>query len=195
MSAATADGFSVLTAGRSLRWCLFGLAIAFLESGCDSIPKDALKMSPETIEHRQLQTRRFDGTDEAKILAASAAVLQDLGFTLDESETQLGLIVASKDRSAVSAAQVTGAVVAALFGVATSIDKSQKIRVSLVARPANSDVSAHDSKDFLVRVTFQRMIWNTQHQVTKIEAVDEPQIYQEFFDKLSKSLFLVANQI
>jgi hypothetical protein len=178
---------------RSMRWLLLPI-LAFV-SACDTIPKDALAMTPETLEHRQLQTRRFDGTDEKTILAASAGVLQDLGFNLDESEVELGVIVASKDRSAVSAAQVTGAVVAALFGAYTAIDKTQKVRVSLVVRPQDSNVSAHDSKNFLVRVTFQRIIWNTQGQITKIEPVDETEIYQEFFDKLSKSLFLTANEV
>jgi hypothetical protein len=173
----------------------FAPVLALLSTGCDSIPKDALTMSPETVQHRQLQTRRFDGTDEKSILAASAGVLQDLGFNLDESEVELGVIVASKQRSAVSAGQVTGAVFAALFGVATAIDKTQKIRVSLVARPSDNNVSPKDAKDFFVRVTFQRMIWNTQGQITKIEAVDDAKVYQEFFDKLSKSLFLTANQI
>jgi hypothetical protein len=184
-------GISRLMLRAFLVWPMLLLAT----NGCDSIPKDALTMSPETIEHRQLQTRRFDGTDEKTILAASAGVLQDLGFNLDESEVDLGVIVASKERSAISAAQVTGAVVAALFGAYTAIDKTQKVRVSLVVRPAGNDISAHDAKDFFVRATFQRIIWNTQGQITKIEAVDDAQIYQEFFDKLSKSLFLTANQI
>lgn len=178
-----------------LQTCLLGTTLVLLNTGCDSIPKDALTMSPETIEHRQLQTRRFDGTDEKNILAGSSGVLQDLGFNLDESEVELGVLVASKERSAVSAAQVTGAVVAALFGVASPIDKTQKIRVSLVVRPSDNTMSARDSKNFFVRITVQRMIWNTQGQVTKIEAIDDAEIYQEFFDKLSKSLFLTANQI
>ena len=164
-------------------------------AGCESIPPNALKMSPETLEHRQLQTRRFDGTDDKTILAACAGVLQDLGFNLDESETKLGLIVASKERSAVSAGQIAGAVVAALFGVTTSIDKNQKIRVSLVVSPANQNANGSDDKSFYVRVTFQRTIWNTNGQITRIEGINDAKIYQDFFQKLSKSLFLTANEI
>jgi hypothetical protein len=164
--------------------------------GCNSIPADALKMTPETLEHRQLQTRRFEGTDEKKILAASAGVLQDLGFNLDESETQLGLIVASKERSAVSSGQVFGAVFLALLsGVPGSVDKTQKIRVSLVVRPTQSDIPPAQSKNFFVRVTFQRTIWNTSGAITHIEAIDDATVYQQFFESLSKSLFLEANQI
>ena len=70
-----------------------------------------------------------------ELLSAAAGVLQDLGFNIDESETKLGVIVASKDRSAVTATQVAGAVAMALLGAYMPVDKTQKIRVSLVTRP------------------------------------------------------------
>ena len=185
----------VTTLRASLRLLIVIATIAVFESGCSSIPKDALRMSPESVEHRQLQTRRFDGTDDERILAAAAGVLQDLGFSIDESETKLGLIVASKDRSAFSPQQLAGMMLGAIIGLNETLDKTQKIRVALVARPSRSDIAQEDAKDFLVRVTFQRTIRDTEGKVTKTEAIDEAQIYQEFFDKLSKSLFLVANEI
>lgn len=167
-----------------------------LMAACNTIPADALKLSPESLERRQLQTRRFEGASEPSILSASAGVLQDLGFNLDESETKLGVLVASKDRSAVSAGQVTAAVFVALFtGTVMDVDKNQKIRVSLVARPANHDLPAAESTDFFVRVTFQRLVWNTSGVLTQSSSIDDAEIYQQFFEALSKSLFLEANQI
>ena len=60
---------------------------------------------------------------------SSAGLLQDLGFTIDDSETQLGLIVGSKDRSAVEGGQVAGKIaMAVLFRVHVAIDKNQKLR-------------------------------------------------------------------
>ena len=172
------------------------LAGVLLAGGCaTSIPKDALSLSPDTLERRQLQSRRFDGTDERSVLQASAGVLQDIGFNLDESETELGLIVGSKERSAVEPSQVMLALLGAFFGAPGTWDKTQKIRVSLVVRPVNLDVPVAESKDFLVRVTFQRIIWDTAQRITRIEAVDEPEIYREFYAKLSKSLFLEAQQL
>jgi hypothetical protein len=164
--------------------------VAPLMASCQTgVPPDALKLSRESLERRQLQTRAFDTADETLLLQASAGVLQDLGFTLDESETELGVIVASKDRSAVEAGQVAGQIaMALLFGVYTPIDKNQKIRASLVTRPLNPERSA-------VRVTFQRMVWNDQGQVSKAEFIGDALIYQEFFDKLGQSIFLTGHSI
>ena len=180
---------------QSWRSTLFAVSLVLACTACTTIPKDALVLQPDSLAHRQLQTRRFEATNEKAILSASAGVLQDLGFNLDDSETRLGLIVASKERSAYSAGQITVAVIAAAFGVISDVDKRQKIRVSLVVRPTDNDVKPADAKNFYVRVTFQRIIWNTAGQVTHILAIDEPEIYQQFFEKLSKSLFLTANEI
>jgi len=172
-----------------------GCGLLMSLSGCASIPKDALVLSPDSMERRQLQTRRIDGIDESGLLSASAGVLQDLGFTIDESETRLGVIVASKDRSAVSSGQVIGAVLLALLGSYTEIDKTQKIRVSLVTRPALDQQGDPLAKTQLLRITIQRIVTNTGGAVTRIESIEESEIYQEFFDKLSKSVFLEVQQI
>jgi hypothetical protein len=169
-----------------------GLAVL---SGCATIPEDALVLTPDSMERRQLQTRRIEGIDESGLLSASAGVLQDLGFNIDESETRLGVIVASKDRSAVTGGQVLGAVLLALMGAYSDIDKTQKIRVSLVTRPGLSQDREPLPNTQLLRITIQRIVTNTSGMVTRIESIEEPAIYQEFFDKLSKSVFLEVQQI
>ena len=175
---------------RSLVVAVSVAAIALV--ACEqTIPPEALKLTKESLEQRQLQTRRFDTRDEGKLLSASSAVLQDLGFTLDESETKLGLLVASKDRDATEAGQIAAAiVVAVLLGVAMPTDTKQKIRVSLITRPLGQN-----KKSMIVRVTFQRMVWNTNNQISQLEQLVDPKLYQEFFEKLSKSVFLEAHSI
>jgi len=170
----------------------FFIISILIMTGCQTtIPKDALSLSPESLTQRQLETRKYETKDEAKILAACAGLLQDMGFNLDESETKLGVITSSKTRSAVSAGQQVGAVFVALLGGGyMPTDKEQKMRASVITRP----VGEHGGY-IMVRVTFQRIVWNTQGQVTKSESLTDPKIYQEFFDKLSKSIFLEAQSI
>lgn len=241
---------------------VFALAL-LLAGGCANhaqTSRDMLTLTPESMQMRQLQTKRYDTGDEKMVLQASASVLQDLGFQLDESTPDLGIIVGSKKRDATDAGQVALAIfVAALSRQPASIDDHQTIRVSLATAPmakareggeknsltpeaiaaASARLSARlkthydeelkrllpkaevsnagthlcsqavktfsddltarmRQKDFgatRVRVTFQRVVVNTQGRVTLAEALTEPDMYQEFFEKLSKSVFLEANDI
>lgn len=159
--------------------------------GCKaSIPKDALVLQEPTTEIRSRQSRRYPTADEKAVLVASNQLLQDLGFNLDESNRDVGLLVASKDRTAVDGGQVAGQVAAALIlGVYVPIDKEQKIRVSVVTSPAPAE------NGMLVRVTFQRLVWNDMGTLSKVERLDEEEMYIEFFDKLSKALFLEAQEV
>lgn len=160
-----------------------------------TIPKQVLRLSQESLKNRQLQTRRFD-TDEKTLLSASAAVLQDLGFNIDESETDLGVIVCSKQRDATTRSQLVTAIVLAMFtGVVMPTDTKQLIRASLITRPIEVDKIDPSKCRSSVRITFQRIVENDCHQITRREQVNEVKIYQEFFDKLSQSLFLEAHNI
>lgn len=164
---------------------------AFVLGSCQTtIPPEALQLSEVTLEDRQLQSRRFKTNDEKKIISAVAAVLQDLGFNLDESETKLGVVVASKDRDAVEAGQVAGAfVVAVLFGAnAATYDHKQKMRASVITSPTKNNST-------MVRTTFQRIVWNQRGIISKLERLNEPKAYQNFFSKLSKAVFLEAHKI
>jgi hypothetical protein len=164
--------------------------VALMVAGCEaSIPKEALQLTPDSLARRQVQTRVFETTNEAELLAASAHLLQDLGFNLDESEVELGVVVASKDRDATEAGQVAASILLALLGVAMPWDDEQKIRASIITRELK------ERNGYAVRLTMQRIVWNTQNQISKTEPLDDPKMYQEFFAKLSKAIFLEAQEL
>lgn len=171
---------------------IFLTMVPFFFVACESntIPKDALLMKEPTTEIRQRQARRYATTDEKKVLISAVQLLQDLGFNTENSETKVGLVVVSKDRSAVDGGQVAGQIFAAvILGVRVPIDKDQKIRASVVTCPSA------DRKAIDVRVTFQRLVWDDQGQLCKLERLDDPEMYRDFYEKLSKALFLEAQGV
>ena len=92
------------------------LIVAFMLGGCaQKVPKDALQLSPTSLADRQMQTRRFETGNYEMMLTAASQVFQDLGFNLDETERQLGILVGSKKRSAVSGGQIAGAILLAIL--------------------------------------------------------------------------------
>lgn len=162
--------------------CLCALGL----SGCYD---NYYKLDSDYLVRRQVETMRFETDDETTLLSASAAVLQDLGFTLGETETKLGLITGYKNRSASSVA--TKAAVILLSSIDNSqpvYDTEQKIYVTLVS------TKSRNASGYNVRVSFARIIWNNQHE-SRTEKIQDKKIYKEFFDKLSKSLFLTAHAI
>ncbi len=162
--------------------------VPLMVSGCASYDH-YYKLDDQYLARRQLETRRYETQDEESLLIASAQVLQDLGFTLDESETKLGLITANKDREAGSAGQKVGMILLAAFaGTQPVYDVSQKIYVTLVS------TKAHMNNGYNVRIEFARVIWNNMNQA-RIEKIQDEEIYKDFFDKLSQSVFLTANNI
>ena len=170
-------------------YVIIGFLIFNLVACATNVSREALTLSPESLADRQLQTRIFYTNDEMKLLTASAALLQDLGFTIDESEVECGVIVCSRHRNVTEAGEVVlSLALAVLLGAYVPHDRNQKVMASLVTKPL-------DDKRIAVRITFQHIVWNTHNQITKRERVNEPEIYQEFFSKLSKSVFLVAHEV
>jgi hypothetical protein len=160
-----------------------------------NIPPDAFVVTPELLQQRQLETRKYEGIAEADLISASANVLQDLGFNLENSETKLGVLTANKQRSAVNGFEVAGAIAIALLGGgATPISKDQTIRVSLVIRPMNDSNGNPIAKSHFVRVTFQRVVRRTDNS-QYAETLRDNQLYQDFYQRVSKSVFIEAQKI
>ena len=124
-----------------------------------------------------------------------AQTAQDLGFIVDDSAPGSGLLIASKRRDATGAGQVASQVILVMLAAAAGSrvdpvwERDQRIRASIVTRPAT------DGRSTLARVTFQRVIWNTRDQVSRVESIGDPEIYRGFFDKLSQASFLEAHDI
>ena len=176
----------------------FALALA----GCASIPADALKLGPAPAANRAAQTRTFRADQQSELLAASAGVLQDLGFTLEESETKLGVITASRQLTARRplngsevAVNVAGTVFLpyvvgpfAAYRAIAGIKEPQMVRISLVTSAPRAGADSTGT----IRVTAQRLVYTDERftEVKSAEPLDDPQFYAEFFARLETSALL-----
>lgn len=160
--------------------------------GCGEPPKSAFQASENTLKTRQLQSKKFETVDQNMMLASATAVLQDMGFMINESESKLGLLVGSKSRETDNKGQRYALVALSILagsGSLQGIEQSHNIRVSVATNPDK------ENKNTVVRVNFQREVFDMEGNLTRRETLHEQDIYQGFFDKLSKSVFLQAHEV
>jgi hypothetical protein len=182
-----------MSSNLKIRKALIVIAMASVLAGCQStVPPEAMQLNPQSLQKRQLQSKKFDTLDEANMLTASMEVLQDMGFMIKETDSKLGVIVATKERETDNRGQrfalLTLKILAGDNDPMRGIEHSHKIRVSLVTNPDRSKQST------TVRVNFQRQVLDMKGELVKLETIDEQELYTGFFSKLSKSVFLEAHE-
>ena len=170
---------------------VFIVASGLVLGGCSvQPPVDAFRLTETSLQDRQLQSRFYETGFETELLAAGVGVLQDMGYTLDETEKTAGLITASKTVDATDGGQIALAIFAAALGGGQALyDTEQLIKVSFVTFPSKAN------SGFIARASFQRIVRNNQGGVNRVETLTEPKLYEEFFYKLSKSVFLEGQSI
>ena len=187
-----------------MRRALLGGTCLLLSSqlaGCvtPTQPVELFQLTEESPRNKAMQTRFFETKDEVELLSASAAVLQDLGFQVEESVQDVGFLRATKERSAREYGQDIGRLftfLLSLGGFIMPVDLHQKIAATLIARPINLEATRQE-----VRIIFYRVVWKGDGQADrqyippgqqKMEMLRDPVMYQQFFAKLSKAVFLEA---
>jgi len=165
-------------------------------AACESIPSNAFRIPESSLSTRQMQTREYTELDDGTILSASVAVLQDMGYVIDEVEVELGVLSASKRADATNKLEAFGTMtVDAMQCVFTlmlactrkhykEIDDVQDIRLTLIAGPQQL------SGDVPVRITIQRIIWDKAGRLSEQETITDSGVYDAMFAKLSKAVFL-----
>lgn len=71
------------------------LVLVIIVGGCVSAPADVTGAGTQ-LEIRQIQTREYDTLDKQMTMRSVIATLQDLGFTIDEADLDLGTVTATR---------------------------------------------------------------------------------------------------
>ncbi len=70
------------------------LAMSML-AGCVTSPANVVGAGTQ-LETRQIQTREYDTLDKPMTMRSVIATLQDLGFTIDQADAELGTVTATR---------------------------------------------------------------------------------------------------
>lgn len=126
--------------------------------------------SKSVAQQRALDSRLFETDDEATVLNAAVGLLQDLGYKLEETDLNSGLVTGSKGQGQ------------------SQWSSTYDIRITITTTPINTG-------GVVVRATFQEIRRGASVRYSSGNVVSDPVIYRDFFDKLSQSLFLEAHNI
>lgn len=148
------------------------------------------------------QTRVFPTEDRNDVLLAGAAALQDMGFGITGGERRFGLLVGSKhadvEGAGVGHAIAEGAVVATTLLLSLMVGEDlvtdlpeqigQQIHVSILVSPSRTRPGTE------VRISLDRdMIYDQGYTVP--DHTELPLVYEEFFDRVSKAVFLEGERL
>jgi len=168
------------------------------------LPMDPLfQANPTDSADRAEQTRAYATGDRAAVWRAAAAALQDMGYEVTGGQQEFGLLLGEK-RAEVpgagaahaigEAALVTTTVILSLLtgqDMVTDLPEqvAQVIYVSLLV--SSSGTEASNSQ---VRISLDRdMIYDNGNVVP--DHTELPLVYQEFFDRLSQSIYLEGEKL
>ena len=167
------------------------LPCILLVASCTSY-KNYYKLDEDYLSRRQIETARFETQDEMALLSASVNLLQDMGYTLGETEPELGLVTAYKDK-VISRPGVKAFIifVTTLGGMLTPVGVSpfylteRRIFITLAT------TKSPDGKGTNVRADFTQTIM-TNKEYSRQQKIKDPEIYKIFFDRLGQTVSLPA---
>lgn len=142
--------------------------------------------SPMTqLQVRDLQSREFNTTDTKLVMKSMMNVLQDDGFIIKNAVSDLGLLSAEKHMDVEN--KTHAFLMVALVGSKARWNKQRLLE-------ASANVSEFGNKT-RVRINFQTKTMDNFGCPCDVETITNPRIYQEFFDKLSKGIFIQEQNI
>ena len=141
---------------------------------------------PKTqLEIREIQTRSYTSKDLKLVMKAVINALQDDGFIIKGADKELGFITATKEADVQDS---TEAFLSQLFQGANA----RYSKNSIVEASANVSEFGRETK---VRMVFQIKVIDNFGAPVDARQIEDPKIYQDFFAKVDKSVFIERERL
>lgn len=140
---------------------------------------------PKTqLEIRQMQTFIYDVKDFHLVMKAMLNVLQDEGYIVKNVQLDLGFLNAIKEADIESPS--------VRFWGGGFANPDRWVKMSILSVTANVSEFGQRTK---VRVNFQIKKVDNYGAVVGVYQVQDPEFYQDFFSKVSKSIFIQEERL
>lgn len=151
--------------------------IIFLISSCTGFaPQDPAKTQ---LEVRQMQTYIFDVKDFKLVMKAMLNVLQDEGYIVQNVHLDLGFLTSTKEIDVETGYN--------RFWAFVGTGNARWLKTNIIDATANVTEFGDQTK---VRVNFQLKRLDNFGNIVTVNQVQDPVFYQDFFSKVSKSIFI-----
>lgn len=153
------------------------MSLLSLLTACQQVPPQPLKTQ---IQVREFQTRTFDTNKTDEVMSAVVEAFQDQGFMVKNVVPQVGLISATREVEVENGDEAF--LKRFMLGQNAVWSKNAAIEAT-----ANVKTQGGKTK---IRANFQEKILNNHGGVDTVNTIDDPKFYQDFFDKIGKSIFI-----
>ncbi|MBY0500962.1 MAG: hypothetical protein K2P93_03060 [Alphaproteobacteria bacterium] len=158
------------------------LGFCILLTACNMAERQPMKTQ---LQVREFQTRSFDTTNTDEVLSAVVEAFQDQGFMVKNVVPQVGLVSASREVDMEDKGEVF---LRQFFMGRDALWRKN----ALIEATANVKTQSGKTK---VRASFQEKVMNNVGGVDSVYTIEDPKFYQDFFDKIGKSIFIEKQKI
>lgn len=158
------------------------LILTLCLAACEPRSADVLKTQ---LEVREFQTRTFDTANTNEVLSAVVEAFQDQGFMVKNVVPQVGLVSATKEVDIEDQGQAI--LKSLLLGNGALWRKNTVLEATANVKTVNGKTK--------VRANFQEKALSNLGTLDTVSIIEDPKFYQNFFDKIGKSIFIEKNQM
>ena len=158
------------------------------------------QLNPTSAADLATQSRSFPTDGGAGVQNAAVQVLQDMGYQVKGGNREIGLLYADKVADVPppggvhALAEAVVVTVSFILGRGDYVDLPEQVAQHIYVTLLIVEETAHPSASVRVRLSIDRDMVYDQGYILA-DHTELPLVYQEFFEKLSKSVFLEVEQI
>ena len=148
-------------------------------------PRHRLDPPPTQLQIREIQSREFDTNDMKLVIKTMMNVLQDDGFIIKNVVSDMGLLCAERHMDIEHKGKI-------ILHKLVDGDNARWDKLQILEASANVSEFGTNTR---VRINFQIKVLDNFGCPKEVKLIQDPKVYQQFFEQVSKALFIQELEI